>query len=73
VGKKSGKEYLFYNASVIDEDANVFGVILDEKVTSDADKLSELLTSKNVLVKADIRFVPKKFDIGASIVALEFE
>jgi hypothetical protein len=71
VGKTSGKDYLFYNASVVDAEANVFGFILDEKVVSEPKKLSELLSAKNVPIKADIRFSPKKFDIAGSILALE--
>ena len=71
VGKKSGRDYLFYNASVIDDEANVFGFILDEQITKDAEKLSELLSAKNVSVRADVRFTPKKFDVGGSILALE--
>jgi hypothetical protein len=73
VGKKSGKDYLFYNASVIDDEANVFGFIIDEKITKDTEKFSNLLSEKNIRVRADIEFIPKKFDIGGSIVALEIE
>ncbi len=71
VAKGSGKNYMFYNASVVDTEANVFGFILDEKITKDADKLSDLLSAKNVPVQADIRFVPKRFDIAGSITAIE--
>ncbi len=73
VGKKSGKDYLFYNASVIDSEANVFGFILDEKIVKDPERLSELLSAKNVPVRADIRFSPKKFDVAGSILSIEFD
>lgn len=32
VGKNSGKDYLFYNASLIDDESNVFGFIVDERI-----------------------------------------
>ena len=71
VAKGSGKSYMFYNASVVDTDANVFGFILDERIVKDTEKLSDLLSAKNVPVKADIRFVPRKFDISGSILTIE--
>lgn len=71
VGKNSGKNYLFYNASVVDAEANVFGFILDENITRNAEQLAELLSAKNVLARADIRITPKKFDVAGSIIALE--
>ena len=73
VGKKSGKDYLFYNASVIDDEANVFGFIIDEKITKDTEKFANLLSEKNIPVKVDIKFIPKKFDVGGSIVTLEIK
>jgi hypothetical protein len=73
VGKKSGKDYLFYNASIVDADANVFGFILDEKIVSDSKKLADLLSAKNVSARADIRFSPKGFDVGGTILALDIK
>lgn len=70
VGKKSGKGYLFYDASVVDDEANVFGFILDEKIVNDTDKLENLLSMRNVSITADIRFSPKKFDISGTILGL---
>jgi len=67
-GKKSGKEYSFYTATVVDDDANVFGFNLDDKLTTAKDAVETLLALKNVPIKADVRFLPKGFDIGASII-----
>lgn len=73
VGKKSGKDYLFYNANVVDDEANVFGFILDDKITSNQDSLQKLLSTRNASVKADIRFYPKKFDVTGTIVNLKIQ
>jgi len=72
-GKKSGKDYSFLNASVVDSDANVFGFILSEEVVKDEKVRAQLLSVKNVSIKADVEFKPKGFDVGGSIVALTVE
>jgi len=68
VGKKSGKDYLFYNASVVDEDGNVFGLICSEPLVQQkgADTLASL---RNWEVLADVNFIPKGFDIGGTLQA----
>lgn len=66
VGKKSGKPYSFYNASTVDEDGNVFGLILAEDFAKEQGA-TELQSLRNISVLADVRFNPKGFDIGGSI------
>jgi len=67
-GKKSGKDYLFYTATVVDEDANVFTFNLSDSITENASDVVKLLEVRNQSVTADIEFKPKGFDIGGRIV-----
>jgi len=69
VGKKSGKEYSFYTATVVDEDANVFGFNLADEVVKAA-PAGSLESTKNVSVFADVKFVPKGFDVSGQIEVL---
>lgn len=70
MGKTSGKPYSFYTASVVDEDANVFGLNLSDalvKVAKEDDDNLEQIRLQEMLV--DIELKPKGFDIGGTIVA----
>jgi len=71
-GKTSGKPYSFYTADVVDDDANVFGFNLDDKLApKDAIETSELLAVKNAPIIATVRFTPKGFDVSGTI--LDFD
>ena len=71
VGRASGKDYLFYNATLIDDESNVFGFIVNEKIIKETEKLADLLSAKNQPVKCDIRLFPKGFAISGSVVGIE--
>jgi len=69
VGKKSGKDYLFYTADVVDEDASVFGFNLDNDLAPKNPKDEEaLLAMKNVPITASVRFTPKGFDVSGALI-----
>lgn len=70
VGKKSQQPYKFYVASVVDEDANVFNMNLADEIVDSSD-FEVISVAKNVSVRADIKFSPKGFDIGGTIVAVK--
>jgi len=67
VGKKSGKDYKFYSANVVDQDANVFQLNLADELVDTPEKAAALESLKNVQVTAVIDFKPKGFDIGGTI------
>jgi len=71
-GKTSGKDYKFYTASLVDEDANVFAVNLaDDLVASLGEEgVVTLLEQRNQPATVDIKFSPKGFDIGATLVKI---
>jgi len=68
-GKASGKPYSFYTATVVDEDANVFGFNLADEVVKAASP-DVLLALKNAAVIADVKFSPKGFDVSGQIEVL---
>jgi len=70
-GKTSQKPYRFYTASVVDEDANVFGFNLSDSLVDSPAKVEELLGMKNVRVECTVEFRPKGFDVGGTILEVE--
>jgi len=71
-GKASGKPYSFYTASVVDEDANVFGLNLsDELVKESRADEEDLEKIRNQEMVIEVEFRPKGFDCSGTIVAWE--
>jgi len=70
-GKTSGKAYKFYTASVVDEDANVFGFNLSDKIADS--EVQKLLEVKNEKINATVEFRPKGFDVSGTLVEVEVE
>jgi len=70
VGKTSNKPYDFYVATVIDEDSNVFKFNLSDDLVKEngADTLKAL---RNVPITAEVRFVPKGFDVAGTLVSFD--
>jgi len=69
-GKRSGKPYDFYVATVVDEDANVFDLtVADELVKEAVEAEKDLSKVRNEPMEVDIEFKPKGFDIAGTIVA----
>jgi len=73
VGKKSGKDYRFYTATVVDEEANVFGFNLHDSLVpaSDSSEERKLLDLRNRSIVADVEFRPKGFDISGTLTDFE--
>jgi len=70
VGKKSGKEYSFYTATVVDDDANVFGLNLSDTLVKESLENDEDLSKiRNEERTVDIEFRPKGFDISGSLIS----
>jgi len=70
IGKKSGKPYDFYTASVVDEDANVFTFNLSDKLVQEwGSKLDEL--KNEFFESAQIEFRQKGYDCSGTIISLE--
>jgi len=69
-GKISGKPYLFYAASVVDEDGNVFAFNLSDSLVATPENIEALMAIRQESVLADVNFRPKGFDVGATIEAL---
>jgi len=67
VGKKSGSPYSFYTASVVDEDANVFGFSVSKQMVEEHGKALEDI--RNESVEADIEFKPKGFDVSGTLLS----
>lgn len=72
VGKKSGKPYLFYVATVVDEESNVMQFNIADSVVSQPAKLNALLGIRNEEIVVSFKLLPKgNFDLGASIVSID--
>lgn len=67
--KKSGNAYSFHTANVVDDEANVFQLNLEDSLSTQSG-LTEL---RNVKIVADINFTPKDYDISGTIVNFEIE
>lgn len=73
VGKKTGKPYSFYQAEMADEDLNKFNFILGRDVEVEGQIPEEIIEAKKVPCHVDIEFLPKGFDIGGTIVRIDFD
>lgn len=72
LGKSSGKSYDFYQASVVDDEANVFGFTLSPEALKQAQG-ENLLDQRNFSVVADISLSPKGFDVSGQIQSIEVQ
>jgi len=72
LGKSTGKSYDFFQASVVDEDANVFGFTLSDSALKQAQD-EKLLDQRNFQVLADLSFSPKGFDVAGQIQSIEVQ
>jgi len=70
--KATGKPYAFHVASVVDEDAEVFALNVSDELAKEA-RFLEIFSKeeKNLPGIATIKFSPKGFDIGASLLAFK--
>jgi len=68
VSKTTGQPYSFHNARLVDEDFNVFNLLLSKEVEADEEKLAELLEASNKQVQVDINIYPVKFNLNGSVV-----
>jgi len=68
--KKTGNAYLFYAASVVDEDGNVFALNLADALVSTPENVAALLDVRNERAEVDVNFKPRGFDIAGTIEAI---
>jgi len=70
VGKASGKNYKFFTATVVDSDANVFTLNLDDTLVRSEENVSALLELRNEDCLLDVKFSPKNFQISGTIMRI---
>ncbi len=57
------KPYLFYVVKVIDEDANVIQLKLNNKLEEDVELVKKLIVAKNVDINCDLGIYPSGFNL----------
>jgi len=68
IGRVSQKPYKFFVATVVDTDANVFAMNVDDTLVKSEENIAALLDLRNEDCSLEIKFYPaKNFGISATI------
>jgi len=69
-GRKSGKNYKFFTATVVDADANVFSLNLADSLVQSEENVKALLEIRNEECELEVKFSPKGFDVSGTIMRI---
>jgi len=73
VGKTSKQPYSFFEATILDEDANKMRMILAHSVEVDGQIPEDVVNADRVEAFVDIEFEPRGFGLSGTITAVELK